>query len=199
MALTISEETVDAWAEVAQDAFREGATKDISPNYGTILHIDVALGTETAHTGTEVLVQVSSSTADDEFWTTLKSFVVLVGTAALEAITNNPLAVGGTSITVASTTGFATNGTLLFLEDATFANSELVYQSDFVTNTSITILDGVKREHANTAVLFNLAETFAIELPLSTLRCRVVYNNAYDPDGSTVATRTRLVKTTALS
>jgi len=199
MALTIAEEVVDVWAEVAQDAFREGATIDISPNYGTILHIDVALGTETAHTGTEVLVQVSSSTADDEFWTTLKAFVALVGTAATEAITNNPLAASGTSITVASTTGYATNGTMLFLEDATFANSELVYQSDFVTDTSITILDGVKREHANTAVLFNLAETFAIELPLSTLRSRVIYNNAYDPDGSTVATRTRLVKTTALS
>jgi hypothetical protein len=203
MALTKAVEAVDAWQEIAQDTVTEGTIVDLTSNYDSILHIDLAITTETAHTGTEILVQVSSAAADDEFWSTLKSFVSLIGTANSESITNDPLNAGEGDapdpITVASTTGYATNGTWLFLEDATIANSELVYQVDFVTDTSITVLNGVKRTHQNTADLYNLAIPHRpIQLPMSANRVRVVYNNTFDPDGSTVAIRSRLAKVTAI-
>jgi len=199
MALVKSIEAVDAWQEIAQDTVLEGTIVDVSPNYDTMVHIDLAITTTTAHTGTEILVQISSAASSDEFWTTLPPFVSLIGTANSESITNNPLTAGSTVITVADTTGYATNGTLLFLEDATIANSELVYQNDFVTNTSITVNNQTTREHANTAVLFNLAIAHSpIQLPFSTNRFRVLYNNTFDPDGSTVAIRTRLSKVTSV-
>lgn len=205
MALTMAGSAVDAWAEVAQNAVREGAVATLSDSYNSVLHIDVALSSTTAHTGTRVLVQVSSAAADDEFWTTIHDFITLVGTGVTEAITNNPLAAAGTQISVASLTGFtvATGGTLLaFLEDATPANSELVQ----IISTSveagddlINLLDGVKREHANTAVLWSPAAAYAIELPMGTLRARVIYDNLYDADGSSVFTRARVTEVTAVT
>lgn len=198
MAITKAVEALDVWAEIAQNAIREGAIGDLSPNYHSQLHLDLALTSEVAHTGTEIIVQIASAAADDEFWTDLVKFISITGTPAAETITNNPLAAAGTSITVASTTGLITDAKLLFLEDATLANSELVYQTAHVVDTSITILDGVKREHANTAVLYSLAQTYVIELPMSANRVRVLYNNKYDANGATVATRARISKVTAI-
>ena len=204
MALTITGSEVDAWALNATNTVRIGTTVDCSDSYQSVLHIDMALGTHaTAHIGTRVLVQCSSSAADNEFWTERQDFIALVGTADTEAITNNPLAAAATVITVASTTGYVPGDgdvpTLLcLLIDNTVANSELVRAVSHVDNTSITLMEGVKREHANTAVLTNVAKTYAIDLPLGTIRARVIYDNEYDTAGSGIYTRTRISKTTAL-
>lgn len=206
MALTQAATAVDAWASIAQNAVREGAAVDVSDSYASIFHIDVALTSATAHTGTRILIQTSSAAADDEFWTTRLDFVALVGTANEELVLDDPLAAAATLIHVADLTGFtvATTGSLLaFLLDATPANSELIHiilTSDVEGNDHINILDGVKREHAvTTTKLYNIAASYAFELPLGTLRARVVYDNAYDVDGSTACSRTRITKVTALS
>ena len=197
MAVTKGSEAVDAWAEIAQNAIREGATKDLDPNYVSTIHIDIALTSETAHTGTQIIIQISTSDADDEFWQDFDEVIGPTGTANKEDITNNPLAAAATTITVASTTGYTTTG-WRFLEDATLANSELVWENGYTTDTNITIQDGVKREHANTADLYNIAKTYPVLLPMTARRARVLYNNKYDADGATVATRTRLTKVTAV-
>jgi len=206
MALTMAGAALDAWALIAQNAVREGAIVTCSDSYQTILHVDVALGNTTAHTGTRIIVECSSAAADDEFWTARQDFTALVGTANTEVVLDDPLAAAAVQIHVADLTGFAvaTGGSLLaFLLDNTVANSELIRitsTSVEVGNDHINILDGVKREHAvTTTVLSNIAATYAIELPLGTLRGRVIIDNLYDADGATVYSRTRVSKVTALS
>lgn len=206
MALTIAGAAVDVWTEIPQNTAGEGAVVDLSDSFASTLHIDVALGDTTAHTGTRIIVQTSSGAADDEFWTDRYDFVACVGTANTEVILNDPLAAAATQIQVADLTGFtvATNGTLLaFLLDNTVANSELVrVVTTAVTggNDQINLLDGVKRERAfATSVLSNIAATFAIDLPMGTLRARVIVDNKYDADGAEAYFRTRVVKTTAVS
>ena len=206
MALTITGAALDAWALLAQNAVREGAAVDLSESFASELHIDVALGNTTAHTGTRILVQVSSAAADDEFWTTIQDFIALVGTANTEVVLNNPLAAAASQIEVADLTGFtvATGGTLLaFLLDNTVANSELVrIVSTSVEggNDLINLLDPVKREHAvTTSVLSNIAATYKVEIPMGALRARVLYDNLYDADGAAIYCRTRVITTTAVA
>jgi len=205
MALTITPTAVDAWALTAQNAVREGTVMNLSDSFASMVFIDIALGDTTAHTGTRVLLQVSSAAADDEFWTDLVEFVAVEGTANTEVVLNNPLAAAGAQVEVAELTGFtvATGGILLaFMLDNTVANSELVHivsTSVEGGNDLINIQDGVKREHAvTTTVLSNIAESRAIALPSGVLRARVLYDNLYDANGAAIYTRTRVVETTSV-
>ena len=188
---------VDEWAEIAQNAVREGAEINISTCYEAALHIDMALSTTTAHTGTKIEVQVSSNTSGDEDWTTLLSFIGPTGTANSEAITNNPLAAASTTATCADTTGFVADEIRwIFIEDATVANSELCLLVSAVTNTSVTWQDGTTNAHVQNTLMYNIANTYAISLPMWISRARVIYDNTYDSDGSTVHTKCRLSKVT---
>jgi len=205
MALTITPTAVDAWALTAQNAVREGTVMNLSDSFASMVFIDIALGDTTAHTGTRVLLQVSSAAADDEFWTDLVEFVAVEGTANTEVVLNNPLAATGAQVEVADITGFtvATGGILLaFMLDNTVANSELVHivsTSVEGGNDLINIQDGVKREHAvTTTVLSNIAESRAIAIPSGVLRARVLYDNLYDANGAAIYTRTRVVETTSV-
>lgn len=185
---------VDACAEVAQNAVREGAVMDLSEVYDAHVGIQLALTSETAHTGTILKVQISFAETGDEDWIDYHTFLALSGTAESEVITNNPAAAGTTTFTVASTTGFTADGILpVFLKDvSTFANSEWLMLVSAVSNTSVTVLDGSTREHAQNSVFYNVASTHRIFLPLSALRARVLYDNTYDSDGSTIASRSVL-------
>lgn len=200
MALTKSVAAVDEWAEVAQNAVREGATTDISACYEAALHIDVALSSETAHTGSKIAVEVSSNTSGDEDWTTLLSFIGPIGTANSEAITNNPLAAASTTATCVSTTGLYDDDETrrIFIEDATVANSELCLLISHSANTSVTFQDGTTNEHAQNTLMYDIAQTYAISLPMWTNRVRVIYDNTYDVDGSTIHTKCRISKVTAV-
>ena len=198
MALTKAGVALDACQEIAQNALTEGGTGDVSGAYEATLLLQLALTTETAHTGTKVVVQVSGETSGDEDWVKFTEFVALVGTAAKENITNAPAAIGTTVFTVASTTGFITTG-LRFIEDVTiFANSEWLYEKTYTTDTSVTMLDGSTRAHAVSSILYTGAESRTILIPASAQRVRVLYDNTYDADGSTVAVRSRLAEVTAI-
>lgn len=196
--ITKSGAAIDAWAEVLQNAIREGAIFDVSGNYGHGVHIDLALTSEVAHTGSEIIIQISSSSGDDEFWSDFLKFIGPTGTANAENITDNPLAAASTTIAVASTTGYATKAAWRFIEDATIANSELIWQTGYTTDTNITILDGTKRSHVLNTPMYNIAGTYYVRLPEEAQRVRVIINNTYDPDGATLATRTRLSRITAI-
>lgn len=192
MALTKTVTAVDEWEEVGQNAVREGATIDVSSNYETVLHIIAALSTETAHTGTKIEIQVSSNTSGDEDWSTLVSFLTDSGTANSETINDNPLTSGSTTIAVTSTTGFlADEVRFIFIEDGTVANSEIALLVSHVADTSITIQDPTTNEHANTVNMFNIVNTFNIEIPSAVSRCRVIYDNTFDSNGSTIHTMCR--------
>lgn len=190
-------DTIDEWAEVAQNAVREGATKDVSGAYDVILHISVALSTETAHTGTKIEVQISVNSSGDEDWTTLTSFIGPIGTANSE-VTSASEAAGQTVIECASTTGYDADETRwIFFEHTTPANSEFALLVSHVSNTSVTLQDGITNDQT-AGTMFNIAQNYVVQLPFSANRVRIIYDNTFDVDGSTVHTLARLSKVTGI-
>lgn len=122
---------VDAFQEIAQNTILEGATVDVSGLYDVTLYIDCALSSTTAHTGTEIIVQVSSATSGDNMWENLTSFTGVTGTAIKIDLGGDENA-GQTVLTVTNpvTSNLDILGKIVFLENtATAANSELVYQT----------------------------------------------------------------------
>lgn len=210
MALTKAVAAVDEWAEVAQNAAREGATVALATYYEAILSIWCCLSTTTAHTGTKIKVQVSANTAGDEDWHDIASFTACVGTAVTAAIAaTEPVGETQIAITNPTTVNVHFNNKLKFIEHTTVANSEVVYMigGGLDTDDFITILDGLANEQtAAASVLWDVHDAttsavneFTVILPLSANRCRVVYDNTYDADGSTVHTNCRLSGVTAIS
>ena len=202
MALTKSVAAVDEWASVTQNTTREGAVVDISAVYASALHIQMALDSATAHTGTEIIVQVSSNTTGDEDWEELMRWVGPTGTSVTENIVDNPLAAGSQAIALADTTGYTVNGEYRFIKDGTIANSEIFFQKDMTPhnggNGSVTAIDGTTNAHATATPIWSIAKTWAITIPIEFNRVRVVYDNTHDVDGSSVACKCRISKVTAL-
>ena len=209
MALTKAVAQVDEWQNVAANTgIVEGATVDVSACYQSILTIVAALTTNagTATNGIEIRCQMSANTTGDEDWVEFSSFQGPTSTALAsntETITNNPLSVGGTSITMASTTGYGlptgTDNGWRYLKDSTIANSEIVFQTAVTTNTNITILEGVTNQHANTTVLSNVVGIYTVQIPDSASRVRIIYNNTKDAaSGSAVDVMSRISKITGI-
>jgi len=199
MALTKSRAQVDEWASIAQNAVREGAVVSSTDSYSAMLHIEVGISSVTAHTGTKIAVMVSGATDGDEDWTTLTEFIGPTGTAAL-TVFDAAEAGGQTVLSVAGTTGFETDETSwIFLEDTTeVAKSELALLVDFVNNDTITVLDGITNAKTTDSQAFSIADNYVVELPMSTYRARVVYDNTFDSNGATVHTRTSISKVTSI-
>ena len=65
-------------------------------------------------------------------------------------------------------------------------------------NTSVTWQDGTANEHVQTTPLWDIAKTYAIALPLSTNRVRVIYDNTYDSNGASCDTNCRVSKVTGV-
>lgn len=181
---------VQDWTAVAQNTVVKSA--EILLNlYNNVLHIQAALDTTTAHTGTRFVVQTSASDTGDEDWDNLCDFVGLVGTAATDLIENNPLEVGATSITL---TGHAltVKNKRLFIKDATIANSEIVLESTSSAN-AVVILDGTANAHAVNTGIFNIAMADAlISIPVTSKRIRVVVDNSYSAAGSTLCYKLKM-------
>lgn len=194
--LTKSVASVQDWTAVAQNTIGESATYDVSGCYESHLCIQAFLDTITAHTGTEFLIQTSSNTTGDEDWQDFTKFIGLVGTAVKDDIEDNPLAANSTSITLTVHT-YTVLGKWLAIEDSTLANSELIYEVSQTAN-AVVILDGTTNEHANTADIYNVAETYTILLPISVYRVRLIVNNTYDSDGSTLNYKFRINKVTGI-
>lgn len=197
MALTKAAEAVTDWTAVAQNTVVESGTIDISGHYATALHIQAGLDTTTAHTGTKFIIQVSNNASGDEDWQDLVEFVALVGTAATDLIEDNPLAAASTAIAL---TGHALTvlGKWLLIEDGTLANSELIFQIAQTTN-EINALDGTTNAHALNTAIFNVAMVKVITIAMEAgLRARLLVDNTYDADGSTLNYKVRATKVTAV-
>lgn len=193
MALAKQRQVIQDWNAVAQNTAEESAEADVSAVYVSALVIQAGLDTTTAHTGTEFIVMVNPHGSDNEDWAVWRKFVDLIGTALTEPISNNPLAAGVVTCTVADTAGFETYGSEIdeipgwrLIEDSSLANSELIYQTLFVTDTSITWLGVSKNAHVQNTPLYNIAFSRTIELPMWAQRAKVIVNNHYDVDGSTL-------------
>ena len=197
MALTIGASAVTDWTAVAQNTIAENGIVTLSSNYSTMLHLQAALDTTTAHTGTKFAVQVSSNATGDEDWQSFLEFVALIGTAVTDLIEDNPLAASSTAIAL---TGhlLTTEGIWLLIEDGTLANSELIFLASQSTN-EIVALDGTTNAHAQNTAIFNIAISKVIQIPINAgMRARMIVDNSYDVDGSTLNFKLRTTQTTAI-
>ena len=181
-ALTKTSSAVDDWTACAANTINEGSTVDISDCYASTIHIQAGLDTVTAHEGTKFVVQVSAKTSGDEDWQNLTEFIEMIGTAATDAIENDPLNAAETSLTL---TGHAltVEGIWILIEDGTLINSELIFV-DSQTANAVVALDGVTNSHVVTTAVFNIAFTKNIQIPMGYQRVRVVIDNSYDGDGT---------------
>lgn len=196
MAITKAVEAITDWTAVAQNVVGESGILNCAGHYGSELHIQAFLDTTTAHTGTRFIIQVSANTSGDEDWQDLTEFVALIGTAATDLIEDNPLVATSTAIAL---TGHALTvlAKWLAIEDGTLVNSELIFEVSETAN-EVVILDGTTNEHAQTTAIFNVAMVKVITLPFATNRVRVVVDNTYDNNGSTLNYKVRATKVTAV-
>lgn len=191
-----SNDEIMDWTAVAQNTVGESGEYDLSDAYQAVLHIQAALDTTTAHTGTRFLVQVSAADSGNEDWMDFVEFVGLIGTAATDLIEDNPLAAGSTSLTL---TGHAltVEGIWILIEDATLVNSEMIFVASQSAN-AVVALDGTANAHALNTAVFNVALTQNISLPKTASRVRLLVDNTYDDNGSTLNYKARVNKVTGL-
>jgi hypothetical protein len=198
-ALTIAGSVIDDWSAVAAQATDESTVIDIDDNYATAIHIQAFLDSTTAHEGTEFVIQVSGLPSGDEDWSDLTKFTALVGTANSENQTEDPLAVGQTTINCADTGGgYETEpmGKWIAIEDSTLINSELMWLTGFVADTSITVLDGTTNAHALNTTMYDIAVSKTIAIPFGAgERARVICNNGKDMDGTASSLNWKVGKT----
>lgn len=175
---------VTDWTAVAQNTIVKSAEANVSGSNGSLLYLQAFLDTTTAHTGTKFIVQMTNASTGNEDWVDLVEFSSLIGTSATDLIEDDPLAAGSTSITLTSHS-LTTIGKWLAIEDATLVNSELIFESAQATN-SITCLDGTTNAHAVNTAIFNVVMTQSIVVPPEVVRARVIVDNSYDSDGSSL-------------
>ncbi|KKN70112.1 hypothetical protein LCGC14_0434370 [marine sediment metagenome] len=125
-----------AWFEIAGNAgddtmFKETGSIDVSASFETTLHIDCALSSTTAHTGTEIIVQISSEAGVDGSWTDVARFIGPTGTAISNAFAATEPA-GETVIAIANpvANNLDNVGKFKFVENTVVADSEIIYQTE---------------------------------------------------------------------
>lgn len=118
------------WTDVAQGGVLETGSIDVSDSRATTLHIDCCLSSTTAHTGTEIIVQMASEASVDDAWTDIvPGFIGPTGTAISAAMPAEEAA-GQTVIGLTNpvTNNFDNDGKFKFMKNTTIANSEIVFQ-----------------------------------------------------------------------
>jgi hypothetical protein len=198
-ASTLTAASVDDWNACAQNTIEESAVMTNNNGYGLTVLIQAFLDSTTAHTGTKFTIQVSSNSTGDEDWHDFYSFVPtdLVDTAATDLIEDNPLAATSTSLTL---TGHALTeeGIWIGIEDGTLVNSELIFVASQTAN-AVVALDGTTNEHAQNTAVFDAAisQTYFVPMGIG-VRARVIIDNSYDDNGSTLNYRIRSIEADAL-
>jgi hypothetical protein len=211
-AALVKTETTQAleWTPIAAQGVLETGTINVSGGYDTTLHIDCALTSTTAHTGTEIIVQIASEASVNDAWTDLARFIGPVGTAIKVDLGGDAIATATTLIVTNPTTNnLDLLGKFVYLkETSTIASSEIVYQTgcSLDAGDTITILNGLT--HAQTAANSDFytidtatdeaVKSYAVTIPASASQARVIFNNNYDTTASTVDVRVRVTAMTGI-
>lgn len=196
------------WTEVAQNAIQQSAVFDTSASYASGLAIITALSTTTAHTGTEVIILKGSSTADDD-WTEVTRYTCCVGTGFKSDFGGDEAAAQTVlSVTNPTTGNLDHDGKWIFIEHTgTIANCEIAFQTANSADAgdTITVMDGLT--HAQTSAdsdvytcdaAVSAVDTRSIPVAADGSRYKIIWNNKYDADGSTVHVMARGTKMTGI-
>lgn len=115
------------------------------------------------------LVQVRPDAGDGtatEHWITAVELAAKGTTPDTEAMTATE-PVGETVMAVASTAGFVVEDLLYIQDTGTLADSEWAKLRSLVTNTSLTLIDGLTNQKDSADVIWNDASTFIVPLNLN--------------------------------
>jgi len=194
--ITLTETVINDWTAVAQNVIGESNEQDISDSLEATLVIQAALDTTTAHTGTKFIVQVAAAASGNEDWSNYAQFVGLVGTSATDLIEDNPLAAGSTSLTLTGHV-LTVEGIWILIEDATLINSELIFVASQAAN-AVVALDATTNAHVQNTAVFNVALTKTISFPASIGRIRLLVDNTYDDNGSSVNYKASIIEATEI-
>lgn len=119
-------------------------------------------------------IEGSSATSGDGYWFPLCIFQSVVTACADEVVTGTNSA-GQNIVTCASTTGFAAEAQVFFL-NTTIGNSEWGRVKSIVANTSVTLEDNLLfAQNSGASTMYTLAEYYQAKIDLSAIkRLRVV-------------------------
>lgn len=128
--------------------------------------------------GQSILIQTSVSDSGNLDWLTAVEFSPVEGITPADEVCTVTEPVGETVIAVAATAGFASEG-LIYIRDTVLTDSEWAIVASIVTNTSVTVIDGLTTAHAlTTTSLFASAEKFTNRVNVKGVqRIRCVYQN----------------------
>ena len=188
-------DTIDAWQPLAVATMAVGNSEDISGSYDTIVYIEMAYTGAAAQAGVDIIVEISSGTADD--WTQLTTFKSPGGvTPNLDDLDegSNTLA-GDTTIDLTSETGYTTVGQLWFIVDTTVAESEILRVKS-ISGQTITLAQDAKYAHSDAEVTTNSAYQWAVHIPFAAAYVRTLINNT-DAD-ATLHWRSHCSKVTSI-
>jgi hypothetical protein len=189
-------QTLLAHQEIARGANAVGTAIDCSSWLLAQITAWLAnVGTTANATGVAVAIQGSIEASGND-WIDLVRFTGTT-TAAVGPALANAEAIGDTVIEIAATTGF-TVGNLVYLRDATgVAESEWGEIAAVVTNTSITLVDGlIVAKEATNDLVYSQAERFAVLVEcagLKRLRAVVLHQAA---TGSSIRSKVTAVAAT---
>ena len=126
-----------------------------------------------------------ASGAGDAHWFVLASYQPLTITSEGEAVSGT-VAAGQNVITVASTTNLGA-GAILFCDNSTIGNSEIVRIKSIVANTSVTAEDNLVNAQTG-ATLYSGAEIITWDISLVTVQqIRFVVDTYTGPTGQNIA------------
>ena len=155
-----------------------GSSQDVTTKLAaTILLFHASIEATSNTNAGKFLIQVSGSSSGNEDWVTVYEFAATVSTADTQALTaTEPIA--ETVLAVASTTGFVADDLLYIQDTGTLANSEWNRCQEIVTNTSISIIDGLTNAKDSSDVIWNDCDKFVCQLDLTSIgRIRAVFQH----------------------
>lgn len=188
--ITKTQSTLYTMAETAINTVSKGTDTNV-PSAATVadIRIDFAQDTTTAPaSGTRLSVQTSDQTTGDDTWVEVAAVYTGTTAAESEAVTGTEAA-ASTVIEVASTTNLGARSELVFFKNGTLANSEWAQLVSIVSNTSITLQDGLTNAQTSSTI-YDQAARYVVPLDCSSCkRVRLVVDNNYQATGPTVVVR----------
>lgn len=169
---------------VTNPAVVESTEIDVSTTIWCTIFLYHAFIEATANTNPQTwLIQVSDQTSGDEDWLTIQEIPISeTGTPADETLDNNESA-AATVIELTLTAGFVSRDEVYF-HHVTLGSGEWALIASIVTDTSITLVDGLTNAQPTTSVVRGSAQKDMVTLNLTTHnRLRVLYFN----DGGTAS------------
>ncbi len=158
---------------VAASSVAVGTAFDMSTKLGGLIHVRFGRRSATAAgAGVNIRLESSMASSGNNTWFPFALMTSAFAACEAEAVSGT-VAAAATVITVASTTNLAA-GDVIYIDNGTIANSEWARIKSIVTNTSVTIEDGLVNAQTG-ATIYDLAEIYSpIAIPEGAVRIRAV-------------------------